>query len=416
MEKRETDHLLCEFLAGKEIATSRLEKMSPTDWNGLVERAKRFKVGGMLYRGIKSGAFPNEHVPVVVFNRLKEVYRNQATLNTTLFMDAAIVLNALVDNQLPVIALKGLALAKSLYGDIALRPMSDIDLLLKEEDLVHAGRILLTLGYQQDFPDWEKNIKFHHHLPSFTSKNGTIIELHWNIVSVYCPVKVDIDGLWARASLIKEDYGVARIFSWEDQFLHVCIHACFHLGSGIDLLPFCDMAGLIRVSADQMDWQIVIARATRWGAQKGLYLMLCLVRELLGATVPDHIMAELKPADYQPAFFEKAMAQIFDANPSGQLFRKRIGRLLNIKKQKSIKEKVFALFRGAFPSREYLASITPISPSSPKIVLYYLVRLGRLTVFYFLALFHLLRRDQAVLKEYQEGNWMSAVSDWMFSK
>jgi len=415
MEKREVDRLLCGFLAGRKIPNAGLEKMSPTDWDCLVERALRFKVGGMLYRGIKSGAFPNECASVDVINRLKEAYRNQATQNATLFIDAARVLKSLADIRLPVIALKGLALVKNIYGDIALRPMADIDFLVKEEDVVRAGRTLLTLGYRQVFPAWESNIKRHHHLPPFTSKSGTIIELHWDIVPVYCPIKVDINGLWERACLIKEDDAAVRVFSLEDLFLHLCIHACFHLQTGIDLIPFCDMAGLIRTFTDKIDWQIVIERATRWGTQKGVYLMLLLVRELLGVSAPDKIISEIKPGDYQPIFFDKALEQIFDANPSGQLFRKRIGILVNIKKTNSIKGMVLALLKGAFPSRKYMASIYPIPLSSPKIYLYYFVRLGRLSAYYFLALFHLLRRDQAVLKEYRDGNWMSAVFDWMFS-
>lgn len=416
MEKSEVDRLLCGFLAGRKIPNAGLEKMSSTDWNCLVERALRFKVGGMLYRGIKSGAFPNECAPVDVINRLKEAYRSQATRNATLFIDAARVLKSLADNRLPVIALKGLALAKNLYGDIALRPMVDIDFLVKEEDLVRAGRTLLTLGYRQVFPAWESTIKRHHHLPPFTSKSGTIIELHWNIVSLHCPIKVDINGLWESACLIKEDDAAVRVLSLEDLFLHICIHACFNLQTGIDLIPFCDMAGLIRTFADKIDWQIVIERATRWGAQKGVYLMLLLVRELLGVSAPDKIMSELKPDDYQAVFFDKALEQIFDANPSGQFVRKRFGILVKIKKIDSIKGMVLAFLKGVFPSREYLASIYPIPLSSPKIYLYYFVRLGRISAHFFWALLHLLRRDQAVLKEYRDGTWMSAVSDWMFSK
>jgi hypothetical protein len=414
MEQREAGRLLCDFLSGRKIPEARLEKLSPADWESLVDRALRFKVGGLFYREIKSRNFPTELIPVDVRNRLRDAYRNLATMNTSLFFDVLKVLKSLADNQLPVIALKGLSLAKNIYGDIALRPMSDMDLLVKEEDLVRAGRILLTLGYKPYFSAWENMLKTYHHLPPFTNKSGAMIELHWDIVAPDSPIKVDLDGLWERACLIKVDNVEVRAFSPEDLFLHLCIHACVHLQTGLDLIPLCDIAGLIKTSGDKIDWQIVIERATRWGGQKCVYLMLLLVRELLGAAPPDKIMSEIKPDDYQSVFFDAALEQILDVSPSGQRIGIRIG-LPMIKKVKGIKGKVLALLKLAFPSREHLARIYPVSVSSPKIYLCYLFRLGRLIVYYTIVLLRLFRRDQSVIKAVHQAHRVSAVSDWMFS-
>jgi hypothetical protein len=417
MEQREAGRLLCDFLSGRKIPEARLEKLSPADWESLVNWALRFRVGGLFYREIKSRNFPTELIPVDVRNRLREAYRNLATMNTSLFFDASKVLKSLADNQLPAIALKGLSLAKNIYGDIALRPISDMDLLLKEEDLVRAGRLLLTLGYKQYFPAWENMLKTFHHLPPFRNKSGAMIELHRNIVTPDSPIKVDLDGLWERACLIRVDNIDVRAFSPEDLFLHLCIHACVHLQTGIDLIPLCDLAGLIKTSADKIDWQIVIERATRWGGQKCVYLMLLLVRELLGAAPPEKIMSEIQPDDYQSVFFDEALEQIFDVDvsPSGQLIVVRIGQLSKIKKAKGIKGKVLALLKRAFPSRENLARIYPVSVSSPKIYLCYLFRLGRLIVYYTIVLLRLFRRDQSVIKAVHQAHRVSAVCDWMFS-
>jgi len=416
MEQREAVRLLCDFLSGRKIPEARLKKLSPADGESLIVLALRFRVGGLFYREIKSRNFLAELIPVGARNRLREAYRNRATINTSLFFDALKVLKSLADNQLPVIALKGLSLAKNIYGDIALRPMSDMDLLVKEEDLLRAGRILLTLGYKQYFPAWEEStLKIYSHLPPFTNKRGAEIELHWNIVTPDSPIKVDLDGLWERTCLIKVDNVEVRALSPEDLFLHLCIHACVHLETGIDLIPLCDLAGLIKTSADKIDWQIVIERATRWGGQKCVYLMLLLVRELLGAAPPDKIISEIKPDDYQSVFFDEALEQIFDVSSSGQRIRIRIGQLSKIKKVKGIKGKVLALLKKAFPSKENLAQMYPVSISSPKIYLCYLFRLGRLIVYFTIVLFQLFRRDQSVIKAVHQAHRVSAVSDWMFS-
>ena len=415
MERREAGRLICDFLSSQIIPEARLEKLSAADWESLVNGALRLGVGGLFYREIKSRDVPTELIPVDVRNRLRDAYRNLATWNTRLFFEVIKVLTSLAGNQLPVIALKGLSLAKNIYGDIALRPMSDVDLFVREEDLVRAGRVLLTLGYMQCFPAWERLSKTYHHLPPFTNKNGVIIELHWNIVTPDSPMKVDLDGLWERACLIKVDHLEVRVLSPEDLFLHLCIHACFHLQTGLGLIPLCDMAGLIKTFADKIRWPIVVERAKRWGGQKGVYLMLLLVRELLGAAAPDEIMAEIKPEDYQSVFFDEALEQIFDVSPSGPLNVIRIRQLSKIKEIKGIKDKVLALLKKAFPSREHMARFYPVSVSSSKIYLYYLFRLGHLIAYYAAVFIRLSRRDQSVIKAAHQAQRVGTVSDWMFS-
>ena len=248
---------------------------------------------------------PAELIPPGAGNRLREAYRNPATANTSLFFDAAKVLKSLADHRLPVIALKGLSLAKNIYGDIALRPMSDIDLLLNEEDLVVAGRILLALGYQHDFPDWESMAKIYHHLPPFKNDNGTMIELHWNIVPPDSPIT-------SRSRRV-----VGEIVSYRDGSpggpdffsggsIPACVHPCVSSSAdriGFDpLLRFGRIDQIIRRSHRLA---VVLERAARWGGQKCVYLMLLLVRELMGAAPPDRYMRKLSPRITRPFFLMK---------------------------------------------------------------------------------------------------------------
>lgn len=416
MEQSEAGRLLCDFIAGRKIPETKLDKLSPADWESLAVWARRFKVEGLFHREIRSRAFAAGLIPDEVRNRLKQAYRNHAIMNTALFLDAARVLKSLADNRLPVIALKGLALARQIYGDIALRPMVDMDLLVKKEDLVRAGRILLTLGYTQNISAWENMSKTYHHLPPFTNKHGAMIELHWDIVSPDCPITVDVDGLWERVCLITVDDVEVRAFGPEDLLLHLCVHACYHLQFGLDLTPLCDVAGLIKTAGNKIDWQIVIERATRWGGNKCVYLMLLLVQELLGAAPPDNIMSALKPDDYQPRFFDEALEQIFDVSPASQMMGIGIGKLSRIREMKGIKGKMSALLKEAFPSRENMARISAASGPSRNIYLHYLFRIGRGVVFYTTVLVRLFRRDPSLINAVNRAHRVNAVSDWMYKR
>ena len=397
------------------MAEARLEKLSPADRKSLVDWSLRFKVGELVYREIRSRDVPDRIIPAEVRNRLRDAYRDRATINTRLFLDAAAVLRSLAGQGLPVIALKGLSLAKMIYGDIALRPMSDIDLLVREEDLVRAGRILMTLGYRPHDHAWESAAKTHCHLPPFSNDGGTTIELHWDIVDSNGPLRTDLDGLWKRARPVEVHHVAALALSSEDLLLHLCLHAGLHLQTGMDLIPFCDIAALMKAAGDQFDWRIARERADLWGGRKCVYLMLLLVRDLLGATPPDRILSEMEPADYRASFLDEALEQLFDVSASGQLMKRRIGELAKMFKAKGLRAKAAAFYRGAFPSRDYLARFHPILASSPKLYRYYFFRLGRLLVYAARVPLGMFRRDRTAVRAVDQARRMRAVSNWMFS-
>jgi hypothetical protein len=60
-----------------------------------------------------------------------------------------VVLAALTEAGLLTILLKGAALAYTLYPDPALRPMSDLDLLIHPQDLKQAVQVIQSMGYRK---------------------------------------------------------------------------------------------------------------------------------------------------------------------------------------------------------------------------------------------------------------------------
>ena len=54
---------------------------------------------------------------------------------------------------IPVIPLKGVALAELLYGDLGARVCADIDILVPANDAVRARRIILMNGYSSQFTE-----------------------------------------------------------------------------------------------------------------------------------------------------------------------------------------------------------------------------------------------------------------------
>jgi len=130
-------------------------------------------------------------------------YRNTAS-NTLLFGVVQKVLQACHRQGIAVIVLKGAALAETVYPHPAVRPMGDIDLLVRPEAVQAMDDALTALGY--DFVDHGRPKVFwrtqHYHLtfqPPSASPLVLPIEVHWALGRASHPFYMDLDGLWQRS-------------------------------------------------------------------------------------------------------------------------------------------------------------------------------------------------------------------------
>jgi hypothetical protein len=95
----------------------------------------------------------------------------------------------LEEHGIEVILLKGAALAPALYEDLGTRPMSDLDLLARQEEIDRASGVLQQLGYREHYPPQlgmprgvNQAIAHERHLRG--GPGGELaIELHWNIIA-----------------------------------------------------------------------------------------------------------------------------------------------------------------------------------------------------------------------------------------
>ena len=90
--------------------------------------------------------------------------------NTIIFNELKTLLKILKHANIDVVLLKGTALIASVYPDLAFRFMSDIDILIRENDLVKARENLLANGYTQNRPPYNLKKEKQHHLPPFGTR------------------------------------------------------------------------------------------------------------------------------------------------------------------------------------------------------------------------------------------------------
>ncbi|MFB0564680.1 MAG: nucleotidyltransferase family protein, partial [Candidatus Aminicenantaceae bacterium] len=118
------------------------------DWDCFLEKTRDNGVSGVVYRSLNEMREDCPDVPSTIIEELKNDYYQNAAKNTLLFEELGKFLGALKKSELQVIVLKGAALASIVYGNLALRPMSDVDLLVKKEDLLGVDEQLRMFGYR----------------------------------------------------------------------------------------------------------------------------------------------------------------------------------------------------------------------------------------------------------------------------
>src|SRR5262245_26962197 len=226
------------------------------DWGRVVELAWQHRVAPILYSRL-SGMKPMP-IPQRNLDTLKRAYMATAARKALLFRGLQKILEALGEARIESIVLKGAALAETVYEDRALRPMNDIDLLVREGDLDRAEAELKKIGYLAAHDEATKrDLRGRHHHWVFRSTDPRLgdipLELHWYLEPPGRPVRVPVDDLWRRSVACRIAGVPTRTLAPEDLLLHLCLHICRHrFGGGLRCL--CDLAAAIQRFRDEIDW------------------------------------------------------------------------------------------------------------------------------------------------------------------
>ncbi len=141
------------------------------------------------------------------------------------------LLDAFARERIPLLLLKGAALAFGHYQHPAMRNMADIDILFRRRDLHRALPILESLGYQFIYRQGFLGQEFLYHK---TGARGTLpLDLHWRISSYVLLAHVlDFEQMWHSADKLPEIGEQPCILSSVHALLHACVHLVKHQACG----------------------------------------------------------------------------------------------------------------------------------------------------------------------------------------
>jgi hypothetical protein len=255
------------------------------DWDRCRALARHHGVMPLMTRALfESGT---RACPPEIWNQLIGETRAIAIDNLSATAELFAIVEDLNEAGIAALAVKGPVAALSLYGDIALRPFLDLDLMVSPEDRDRAIECLAGRGYQRvcdlDAMGWRRYFRRYVEMCWIHPETGCAVDLHWALLNPRYRYSAVLTGCEERAVALLVGARRIRVLCPEDMLLHSLLHAAKHHWKLLRFLV--DVALAIEVY-DDLDWG-TIARAVEKapGSRRVVAVGLRLVKLLFGVPV-----------------------------------------------------------------------------------------------------------------------------------
>jgi hypothetical protein len=258
---------------------------SSLDWEFALRFAESHGLVPLLYFHLHAHA--PEKVPGAVYEKLRDQYRGISVLNVYLSGELRRLLKLFAAHGVEAIPYKGPALAAKAYGNIALRHFGDLDILVRQRDVLRVSELLVAEGYALHPPlnDVQQALMLRTqcNLPFTRDERRVIVEIHWRVSARLFSSPLDEASLWENSGLDSFEGTTIKTLAPEDLLLSLTVHGAKHLWERLSWIA--DIAQLLEVYPD-LDWTRLLERARRSGTERMLLLGLYVAHELLDAKLP----------------------------------------------------------------------------------------------------------------------------------
>jgi len=292
------------------------------DWPYLLRAADRQGITPLLHTALQTGGLP---VPPEVMASLHAAYWQNHFRNRALLAELADLLGAAAAARVDAMPLKGAVLAPLYYPTAALRPLSDLDFMVRPDDAERFAAVLRDRGYRHALvrpalphPRMTQSLlrewTFVRHTPATTlvvefriepldPALGTLLACDPALVT---RLVRHADGIWSRAR--REEFAGAPLWriAPEDLLLHVASHlATRH--AGYRLLWLHDLCRITAAHPGALDWPRVAAEARALRLHAPVFAALEAARDWLDAPIP---LATIAPCFFGTAERGLSMARV----------------------------------------------------------------------------------------------------------
>jgi hypothetical protein len=263
----------------------------PLHWPRILGIARRHQVIGLVYDGLTR---VQPYVPPEVLRETGAQAAKLVRQNLEIARESLRLQSLFDEAGLPVLFIKGAALAMLAFGDFGLRASQDIDLLVAHAMLPAATAILVRAGYGRydppaDISDTRQRLvmSLRKDLAFVCQATGLQLELHWRLF--LNPHAMAEPSIIASSRVIPLAGAAGlRTLGEEDLFAYLCMHGALHWWNRLKWLA--DINALL-VSTPENDVERLVGAAEARGAGRAAAQALLLCRRLLGTPLPARLTA-----------------------------------------------------------------------------------------------------------------------------
>jgi len=281
-------------------------KSHSLDWRSLSGLIAYHELAPLIYFSIKDYA---DYLPIGFKNSILNAFNYTFIDNSLKVEQFEEVSRLLMNNKIQAFPIKGIYFILDLYANMPFsRPMVDIDILIREEDLDSAllameksGYLLGLHGYDKFY--WRKQ----YHIELYRGDGGTRssgVEVHWALdYKKYN--KMDIELIINRKKSFAFEGKIINILSPEDNLISLALHQR-RFGKSFCMKYLLDVF-LILKKYPLLDVQYINYCCRRYGISSSLYFLLEETNYFTQTDIADHLLLEVKVDPIKRTIFKRVI-------------------------------------------------------------------------------------------------------------
>ena len=318
----------------------------------------------LLHDLVKSQKLAEDEIPNKLKEKWEEAYFSTFVRNSEILTLISQLLFECKQKNIPLIILKGPSVIADVYEDIGLRPMADLDIFCRKQDLLVFRDIVYSLGCKKGGIPWL------HHLDFFHEKFEILLELHFNLFQYVKNKSLFLEKAWEDKTELSIDDLSFPVLSLEHRIVFELAHFRLH-NYKIALKHLLDFAARHFFLRNKINKEKLLSLLSQISLSEDFYLMSHSLKKLMDLSFPKY--TELEQPKSEVDSFKN---NLFDLSSSiGFSKYRKTGS--EFRQQEGFQRKIVYIWKKLFPPFQVLQAAYNLS--SPLKALFFIpVHLGKL--------------------------------------
>jgi hypothetical protein len=182
------------------------------------------------------------------------------------------------------------------YGDLGLRAVAAVHLLVGPENVARAARALSDEGWTGPLEPSRSLLRSRHHA-CYERANGDLCVVYWRLFHEFSdPARgLEVEELWESPIELELRGVTARALSPTDELLNVCVSGA-RMSNWPSVTWVADAIAVLRAPDSAIDWGRLVRQAKRLRATLRVHDATSFLRREFDAPIPADVIAELREA------------------------------------------------------------------------------------------------------------------------